>query len=615
MLKIERAARRYGLAIAALISGGIIFWIALRSSMADWYISETHADIIYTGLRRFGEFPFFSFVFNGGSYFLQDPQSNLFSPAVPLILLAGPSVGLRLMECVWGILGVYTFAVWMRRRVSGEAAVLGAIANVLGLGVLWRVTAGNDMFLWHLGLPLLLWCFERVMKERTLHSTLCLALALGVLLLGPTFHSFIYLFLPAVPVFVVLEWAFHRPSLKAFAKTLLLFAAASALALLIASPKLACWLKFPMSRQIIDHGVLSVRTAFRCLFDYSISHRSAVPTTRYVQAGERVVRHQVVGQLLTEKLGMEECAVALPPTASLFALVGLVAGVWRREYRQSALFSLLLIAWAAALCCSWPVWSTFRALTGGNFRVAPRYLGMAAFGLCVLAALGADTVFARWKRAALPTTVVAATLMWGSAIWWTIDASHSSPLAATFAVQDSAFNPLTRYREERDAVTRLSTFTELNELDTARRDILRGSGLSDGFLIVGNAFKPGLYRSKIPLPIVVRGTPQAEVTVEHLRIKVAHLGARARVVLRALEPRYGMSVRTVPEGAEVDVRGVKDQLVIENRGRKPVERVIIRAELPISPLWFLASGACLLSVVAGLILRKRTRPAPAVVEA
>jgi hypothetical protein len=604
MLEIERGARRFGLAAAALLSGAIIFWTALRSSLADWYVSETHADVIYTGIRHFGEFPFFSFLFNGGSYFLQDPQTNLFSPALPLILLAGPSVGLRLMECAWGVFGVYIFTVWMRRHVSAEAALLGAVASVLSLGVLWRVAFGNDMFLWHLGLPLLLWCVERVMNERTLRSALWFGLALGLLLLGPTFHSFIYLFLPALPLFVVLEWAFNRPTPKAFGKTLALFGVACAIAVVITSPKLVCWVRFPMQRPVKDHGVLSVMDALRGLFDYSLSLRSNVPTIRYSE----------LGALKRDKWGMEECTAALPPLATLFALIGGAFGVGSRARRSLAVFALLLVAAGMALCCSWPVWAEFRALTGGGFRVPPRYLGMAAFGLAVLTALGADAVLSRFRRATLPCTLVALSLMFGSAIRWTVNAGNAPAELPGRAVSPRALNPLTVSRDERNEVARLGNFTELNRIDTKQRFILHGSGLSDGFLVVGNDFKEHLWSSRVPLPIVAQQTGQAEVTVEHLRIKLAHLEPHARIVLRALAPRYGMSVRTVPADAAVEVRGMKDGLLIQNRGEKPVARVIIRAELPISPLWFMASATCLLGVIAGLLLLERTQRALAAVE-
>jgi hypothetical protein len=594
MLELERWARRYGLAITALLSGAIIFWTALRSSLGDWYISETHADIIYTGLRRFGEFPFFSFVFNGGSYFLQDPQTNLFSPALPLILLVGPSVGLRLMEGLWGVLGVYVFTIWMRRRVKTEAALLGAVASTLGLGVLWKVAFGNDMFLWHLGLPLLLWCVERVMKERTLQSAIAFGLALGLLLLGPTFHSFIYLFLPAVPLFVIIEWAFERPTARAFGKTLLLFCGASAMAALIASPKLVCWRQFPMQRLINDHGVLSFKDALRGLFDYSRSVHVTVPTTRVSE----------LGALQSKKWGLEECSAALPQVASVFALLGAAVGLFSRARRSRAVFAFVLLALGLALCCSWPIWSEFRALSGGSFRVAPRYLALGAFGLAVLTALGADALFQRFRRAALPTTLVALVLMLGSAIKWTVDAGNA-PASFARAVSPAAFNPWTRYREERAALDKLKTFTQLDSLDTQRRSILQGEGLSDGFLIVGDDFKLRRWGTKRQLPIVAQGADQAQVTVEHLRIKLTQVAPHARIAMRAVAPRYGMTIRTIPPNAHVEVKTQGNLLIIENHGRAPVVRVVIGANLPISALWFLASGLGLLSAIAALILLER----------
>src|SRR5690349_11778001 len=126
----------YALGAAAFLTGAVLFWISLHCSGADWYISQIHAEIIYTGLRQFWEFPYFSFVFNGGSYFIQDPQSNLFSPVVPLILLAGPTLGLRLAEGLWGVVGVYAFVVWIRgHRVSLRAALIGGVASATALGV------------------------------------------------------------------------------------------------------------------------------------------------------------------------------------------------------------------------------------------------------------------------------------------------------------------------------------------------------------------------------------------------------------------------------------------------------------------------------------------------
>ncbi|HEY3236420.1 MAG TPA: hypothetical protein VGJ84_17005, partial [Polyangiaceae bacterium] len=320
---------RYGFGAAALLTGAVLFWLSLHCQGSDWFISETHADVIYTGLGRFREFPYFSFVFGGGTYFIQDPQSNLFSPAVPLILLAGPSIGLRLVEGLWGVAGVFAFTCWMRRRVSLEAALVGAVASATSLGVLWRIAVGNDMFMWHLGLPFLLWTADRVLSERSLQSSLWFALALGLLMLGPTFHSFTYLFVPVVPLYVLLELLFNRPNRREFLKIVGLFALACTLAVAMISFKLASWLKFPMQRLVGDYGVLPLWTSIEQLFDYSHVHRVRVAAAKFAGRHGRYAHGW----------GSEESATALPPLGSLFAIVGLFAAALSPAKRRLGLFA------------------------------------------------------------------------------------------------------------------------------------------------------------------------------------------------------------------------------------------------------------------------------------
>src|SRR6185312_16565132 len=80
-LAMERRRTDRIMTVAVTVIAAVMqFWVAVRSDGSDWYISQTHADIFYTAVARFHQFPFFSFVFNGGTYFLQDPQNNLFSP-------------------------------------------------------------------------------------------------------------------------------------------------------------------------------------------------------------------------------------------------------------------------------------------------------------------------------------------------------------------------------------------------------------------------------------------------------------------------------------------------------------------------------------------------------
>jgi len=586
--------RRYGVGLAALLTGAVLFWLSLHCQASDWFISETHADIIYTGLRQFREFPYFSFVFGGGTYFLQDPQSNLFSPAVPLILFAGPSIGLRLLEGLWGAVGVYAFVGWMRSRVSIEAALVGAVASATGLGVLWRVAIGNDMFMWHLGLPFLLWTADGVLRERNLRSSLWFALTLGLLMLGPTFHSFTYLFLPVVPLYVLLELLFNRPSARDFGKIAGFFALACGLAVLMISFKLAAWLKFPMQRPISDYGVLQLSTSLQQLFDYSLIDRVRVVTAKYVGKPARIGRHA---------WGSEETATALPPLATLFALAGVFAAGISPAKRRLGLFALIVLLLGLTLSSWQPAWDAFRRLNGGNFRVAPRCLGMAAFALSVFAALGADALFSRVKRAALPLSLASAALMCGSALWWT----HAAGQTRDGIVLPTWMNPIEQARAEREAASKVHSFDRIRRY-RGRRDILEGTGYTDGFLVVGNDDDPMLWVAQRALPILydghakanVGGVKQSQITTEHFRVKIRDLPPHSRTLLRLHEPEFGLSVTTVPANAEISVHPTGNLLAIENPTDRTIERVVLRARLPISVFWLVASALSLLGTIAGL---------------
>ena len=600
--------QRYGLAAGALLTGALLFWLSLHCDALDWYISETHADVIYTGLRQFHEFPYFSFVFNGGTYFIQDGQSNLLSPAVPLILLLGPSIGLRLMEGLWGVIGVYAFVAWMRRRVSFEAALVGGVASVTGLGVLWRVAVGNDMFLWHLGLPLLLWAADRVLSERSLNSALWFALGLGVLLLGPTFCSFTYLFIPIVPVYVLVELSKLHAEPAKVGKIAGLFAFACALCLLMNSIKLAAWLKFPMQRPVGDFGVLPLWSSIQQLFDYSRVHNVSVVAAKY--AGGH-------GRAGHDGWGVWESSTALPPIATLLALLGLVRVPFSKPNRRLALFALIALLLGLVFTSWAPAWEMFRRLNGGNFRVAQRCLGMSAFALSVFATLGADFLFTRWKRGACPLALAAVASMLGSVIWWAHAARGTDE-----GVVDKLMNPIDVSLEERGTAAHVHSFDRLRSY-RGQRDILTGTGYTDGFSVVGSEFIPSLWAARRALPVLydghaklnVGGVKQSQISTEHLRVKVRALPPHSRTLLRIRNPEYGLAVTTTPVNAPINVRGSGDLLEVENPTDVAIDRVVLRARFPISLVWPIVSGFTLFATIAGLgwlaIARRRTSSLPA----
>jgi hypothetical protein len=434
-----------------------------------------------------------------------------------------------------------------------------------------------------------------------------LALVLGLMLLGPTFHSFLYLFAPALPTFVLLEWYFNRPSRKELLRTLVLFAGAFGLALLMISPKLACWAIFPMARPTRDFGTLPFLTGLRMTFDYSLAKDYVVETSSWLVSGKNRMH---------PGWGVEESAIALPPVASLLALLGLATAFRDRSQRRTAVFAIVVAACGFALSCCAPVWNAFRGLTGDNFRVASRFLGMTAFGLAVFAALGADTLFARFERHAKKMTLFALGTMVVTALLWTHAAgSVQEPRAVGDDVNPNMIWPRAAYREERDAAARINSFSSVVRY-RKRRDILDGIGYTDGFLVVGNDFVPTLWPAVNPQPIVVIGIKPENIKIEHLRVKIRHMAPRSRIFLRVRMPAFGLAVVTEPPTAHVRVREQGDFLVVENHEHAPVERVVLRAEFPISVLWVVAAVFGLVGTLLGLVVlevaRRRTANAAAV---
>jgi hypothetical protein len=240
---------------------------------------------------------------------------------------------------------------------------------------------------------------------------------------------------------------------------------------------------------------------------------------------------------------------------------------------------------------------------------------MSAFALSVFAALGADALFARLKRAALPLSFAAVALMLGSALWWT----HAASLTGDELVSKGWMHPLERASEEREAVSKVSSFDRVRRY-RGRRDILTGTGYTDGFLVVGNDDDPLRWVAQRALPILydshasmnVGGVKQSQISTEHLRVKIRALPPHSRIFLRVQEPRFGLAVTTVPANAEVSVLPKGNLLLVENTSDQTIDRVVLRARLPISVFWLVLSVLALVGTIAGLCwfadLRRTQRP-------
>jgi hypothetical protein len=595
-----RNSARVSILLAALACAILVFWLGLKSAGGDWYISETRADILYTGVRSFHEFPYFSFAINGGSYLLQDPEGPLLSPTAPAVLLLGPSLGLRLMPGVWAGLGVLGFAQWLTGRVRVEAGLLAGVAAATSLGVLWKVAVGNDMFLWALGLPGFLFALRCVIERGTVLAAVVLGLWIGVFLLGPTFFVGTYLFLPVIPLAVLFEFGSARVHARPISKTLPLLMFACVLGCVIASPKLAMWLTLPMQRPTEDHGVLSLAQGLRGLWDYAVTKSSGLSVTSY-DAGKAVIGGWDIS----------EGTMALSPVATLLAGVGVVWGLRKGPQRQLALLALALVALGLTLSCSWPVWHAIRGLTHDDIRVAPRFVAVAAFGACILVAIGADAALDRFHGAARWLTVALVGSMLASGVTWVCSASHNYGVTRNDAVHPEAMKLFDVFWNEESSGSKIQSFTRVVPMHNTTRNILAGAAVVDSYRIVGNPAEPVDWWHGRPRSLSIAAHPAdtKRTTVTHLSVQSRDLAAGARLRLRLGLPSRGFRIETSPPGVTTTADLVGDYLVLTNASQHPIQSLTFKATLPISPLWFVLAGGTLLAslvfVTVCLVHRQR----------
>ena len=387
--------------ITCALCGFVLLLIALKSSGHDWFISQCQANIIYSAIWNHGELPFFSYFLNGGTYLIQDPQSFLFTPTALWVLIFGPEGGLRFAAFFFGMFGSLCMYFWLKKYLGSLPALISAVSWTFSLGIFWRIAVGNDMFLWNLAIPALLLVVDYLAARPCFKRSFLLSVLLGIFILGPTFHSIFYFGIIVGVTWVALSFTKSLKNFKHNSKFLLWIICAAVMAIIIASPKLISWSLFPMDRWAEFDGVLVFRNAMNALLNYGIA-----TITHPLKSGA------------SARWGIFESSVALSPIATVFAVIGLVTGWSKKNYRKLYFFCLIIISISLLLCTNLELWRFLFKLSNDSFRVAERFLILAAFGFAVLAGIGSGWIFGFFKKSSKYFAIVIIIGLFISAIWW-----------------------------------------------------------------------------------------------------------------------------------------------------------------------------------------------------
>jgi hypothetical protein len=93
-----------------------------------------------------------------------------------------------------------------------------------------------------------------------------------------------------------------------------------------------------------------------------------------------------------------------------------------------------------------------------------------------------------------------------------------------------------------------------------------------------------------------------------LQVRTVNLAPHARLRLKLVPPSVKFELRTSPDKLPIALFKINNYLVMANDSNRIAESATIKAELPVSSMWFVLAGATLLGGVAFLCVdRARQR--------
>lgn len=551
------------LAVACLCAV-LITRLGLHSTGRDWYISEWQAAMAYSALVHYHELPWFSWLVNGGEHQVQNPQGMATSPALLFIAACGPEAGLRVAAGAYAALGVLAMWLWLRRYVRDGAALCAGAAWVLSLGFFWRIAVGNDMFMWHVCLPGVLWAFDRLIMRPGWRTALALAVLVGMIGYGPTFHSIMYLLAPGALLWcgvqavaaLMTRWRCAR----AVGRSAAWGAGALALVLLLCAPRLAMWLQLPMARTIWFDGTVRWRAALACLVDSGMTAVAWLP------------------RLSQTSWGVWETSVALAWAGTLCAAIGLLSGL--RRLSRLWCYALLMSVVGFVLAVHAPLYRWLFAACGGRFRVPDRFLMLSSFGLAVLAGCGVDWLSnylpQKWRGALVAVIVVCI----AAQAWWWQGAAKRAGTIEREAMPWCARPPL----QQRAGLHSATPAGGAYNVFYAGHMLVRENPVPGADWNSAYARHVKELRDYGQPVFVTQG--QVHVALSHRAVHISEMAPGAEVRMRLMPSVFGERVRVTPPNAEVTLYRGNYDMRLRNTGTVAVQRARIDARVP---SWFCVS--------------------------
>jgi hypothetical protein len=549
---------------ASALVGIIYFFLAISADRWDWFISEYLAEIFYSSVRL-GEFPYFSFFYNYGTYFLQEPQIIFFSPTGLLAVIFGPSLGLRLAAALLGITGTFFMIRWLMRSMSVPAAVFSSLSWSLSLVFFWRIAIGNDMFLWYHALCPILLFLENLLKVRSFRNAFILASVGGIYVLSPTFQSSLFFNIWCIAAFTLAYFIFNlriRDILNSLKWMGVVFLTVGCLA----AYRIGSWiiLSRGIERPVIKDPALSIELVL-----YGCTNYFQVLRTR----------------LLHSRWQTEEWAVAPNPLVFIFVLVAILIFIRNKSAWRTMFFAGLIFLFGAMMASTDIAWDFLYNITGRNIRCPERFLTLVTFASCVISGYGVEWVLKKIPNNTLRKMAgigILLTPILFAVIWMNKAQSESGCLTKTAAGE-------TLKRMSEDYTYEVKTLRRMlwlrHSKDYSNRQMLNGYGVLNAFEFNGGhperrptkrfskkAFIQGKLKNFVAYhtSAIVRSIPKAGTVL----IRTGQSKNRFEFILRPRTKRYA-------------VDEVKDGIRFINQSDAAIDELIIRAKNPV-PRWLAA---------------------------